>query len=536
MLRAMIVEDEPAHRLGLIRHVGWNRLGYAQPTDVPDAEEALRRLEREPVDVLLVDIRMLGMDGIALVQMLRQRHPKLYVLIISAYDEFEYARRAVEVGAAAYLLKPVKIEEVERWLAHFHDEYRLARQIAEEERMLLYKWKGSLELARTKVLEELLEDRSDRTRTAGKAWQKQMELLDMPYDDLCARLILFVPGGSAQTCHAGPSVFPAAQVLAAAGQALSDDGVVVAAQLQPNAAAVLFIAEAVCEFGLRPLLESKLAAIRSTLGNAGFGTVSICVSEEVQGWKQIPAAYRNAWLALERADSADGLALWADEVDVNAAGGTQSLGQLQALLYEKIAIADLPGYRSLLLRFFSCMDAEDGVPFGYVHAICCGLAEKLIRMSEAQGARMDGESADIWRTIVACTDRAALKSALLRISDRCAEAVSATRSGNKHQLVEKAVAYLHAHLQDNVTVKRIAGEVHLNAAYLSVLFKKEMGLTISDYLQRIRIEKAKQLLRDPNEKVYEIADKVGYQTSSYFTLQFKKAVGCTPMEFRKRRL
>jgi two-component system response regulator YesN len=81
-------------------------------------------------------------------------------------------------------------------------------------------------------------------------------------------------------------------------------------------------------------------------------------------------------------------------------------------------------------------------------------------------------------------------------------------------------------------VKQLAEQFHLNHSYLSVLFKKEMGRTISDFMQEARMNKAKELLRDPGIKVYEVAEQVGFQTAAYFTFLFKKTTGTTPQEFR----
>ena len=105
----------------------------------------------------------------------------------------------------------------------------------------------------------------------------------------------------------------------------------------------------------------------------------------------------------------------------------------------------------------------------------------------------------------------------------------------QHRLIRRIAAFLEEHLQDHVTVKQLAERFHLNASYLSVLFKKEIGRTISDFVQDARMNRAKTLLRDPGVKVYEVADRVGFQTTAYFSYLFKKRTGITPQEFRDYR-
>jgi Response regulator containing CheY-like receiver domain and AraC-type DNA-binding domain len=539
MMRAMIVEDEPAHRVGLMRHVRWSELGYEAPEQAADAEEALARMKTEPVDVLLVDIQMPGMDGLELVRTLRGSYPDVFVLIISAYDEFEYARRAVEIGANAYLLKPVKIEEVERWLTTFHEEHVLARKIAEEEALLKKKWQGSLELAREKFLEELLERGTGLAPMTDKECQRFTELLDLPYDEFCAHWLLFATEDAAATPAQPATGQPATmqtvpQVLETVKTVLSGDGIVVSAKSQPNMAAALFVTPGGGGPGVRTLLEHRLAAVLEALAAVGVPVDSVCVSETADEWKRIPKLYQDALLALEKAGSPESKIVWADDVPVDDLRGPGDLEQLQARMHEKIAAADLDGYMKLLASFFNRI--AGGISFRQTLAFCFGLVEKLMRTAELQGVRIGDESAYIWRTLIDCANPADLRSAVFRVSERITEAITRAQCSRKHQVIERAVEYLHDHLHENITVKEMAHAVHLNATYLSVLFKKEMGVTISDYLQQIRIERAKELLRDHDAKVYEVAERVGYQTSSYFTQQFKKWVGCTPAEFRKRRL
>lgn len=130
MLKALIVDDEPNHRFGLAKHVNWNGLGYDSPLLAEDADEALFLTGNNRIDVLIADVCMPGMDGIELVKEMRVRYPDIHVLIISGYEEFEFARAAVEAGAKAYLLKPLKIEEVENWLKKFRNEIKMAEKLA----------------------------------------------------------------------------------------------------------------------------------------------------------------------------------------------------------------------------------------------------------------------------------------------------------------------------------------------------------------------------------------------------------------------
>jgi two-component system response regulator YesN len=99
--------------------------------------------------------------------------------------------------------------------------------------------------------------------------------------------------------------------------------------------------------------------------------------------------------------------------------------------------------------------------------------------------------------------------------------------------MEVIVDYIGKNLRNGVTVNELADVVYMNPSYLSVLFKKEMGETITEYINRVRIDKAKKMLQQVNFKIYDIAQELGYQNPSYFAFQFKKSTGYTPAEYRR---
>jgi two-component system response regulator YesN len=100
-------------------------------------------------------------------------------------------------------------------------------------------------------------------------------------------------------------------------------------------------------------------------------------------------------------------------------------------------------------------------------------------------------------------------------------------------LIEKAKKIILQNLDKEISLSEIASQLYFHPNYLSRLFKKEVGLSITDYQIRLRIEKAKEILREPGVKVYEVAERVGYESVTYFNRLFKKEVGITPKEYQK---
>ena len=105
---------------------------------------------------------------------------------------------------------------------------------------------------------------------------------------------------------------------------------------------------------------------------------------------------------------------------------------------------------------------------------------------------------------------------------------------SEHNVISRIVQYLDEHLSEDISHDVIAAKHRLHPGYLSRLFKQEMGENLSEYLLRIRIEKAARLLKEDRHKIGQIAGMVGYSTSSYFSVMFKKYVGCSPREYCQR--
>ncbi|WJH33630.1 response regulator [Paenibacillus sp. CC-CFT747] len=111
-IKMLIVDDEPVICRGLRETIPWETIGVEVVGDASDGVEALERIESQPVDLVLTDIHMDGMDGLELAKELRQRYPHIRIIILSGYDYFDYARQAIRIGVEDYLLKPVDVDEL----------------------------------------------------------------------------------------------------------------------------------------------------------------------------------------------------------------------------------------------------------------------------------------------------------------------------------------------------------------------------------------------------------------------------------------
>lgn len=187
MLSVLIVDDEPSNIQGLVRYIEWRNLGYENPVTFESGEEALEALGETKFDVLISDVSMPGMTGIELVAKAKRIHPHLQVLMISGYNEFEFVRDAIDVGAQAYVMKPLKLAEVSSRLSMLRGTLEKMSAINEQTRELEKKVSESMKLTKERFVSDLI---------AGIAQADEMllswyQLLKLPTLEQGLRIIVF---------------------------------------------------------------------------------------------------------------------------------------------------------------------------------------------------------------------------------------------------------------------------------------------------------------------------------------------------------
>ncbi|MDQ0887839.1 two-component system response regulator YesN [Paenibacillus sp. V4I9] len=531
MIQALIVDDEPMHIQGLVRHIDWEKLGYHQPVTAESGEEALAIMADTRVDVLITDVSMPGMTGIELLAKCKSDYPHLQsmqTVMISGYDEFEFVQEAIHLGAKAYVLKPIKTQELEEKLAAFRDSIEKRIRIERETTALKEKVTGSLDVLQERFVNDLIEGRILSVELL-ESWRRLLELPErnwqtslflFGYDRLTpsnahdAREWVVFSEGLMKIVKVGLSGFT--------GTYFGKTGV--------DEAAVIYLNASPLD---RAKLEKQLAFIQDVLREQYNTTVTVGISRECLGWEEIPLLYKEVKYMMANGRLAGpGQLLYFDRGEMTEYRDFRLREEYIPEIVKMLEKGDSSNAVVYFDHAFDMLLTQEPVSFSYVQAFGMGLISELARKIK-RTKDSDGESNIlIWQKLIICTNATEIRGVVLEYLNQYSVLKQKEQTRQQHNLVHKISRYLEEHLQDNVTVKQLAEQFHLNASYLSVLFKKETGQTLSEFVQEARMAKAKELLGDPNIKVYEVAERVGFQTAAYFTFLFKKMVGTTPQEFR----
>lgn len=534
MLRVFLAEDETIIRETLRDTMPWAQCGYTFVGEASDGEMALPLIQQTKPDVLITDIRMPFMDGLALSKLVLQEFPRMKVIILSGYDDFVYAQKAIDLGVERYLLKPITkstlitvLEEVrekiqgERAQQNYLAQFRLEAQEYEQ-------------YARRRFVERIVAGQLSVQQIYEQAEKLDLDLRAQAYNMI---LLSAMPeSGSGAEAYSEPG-------------ARIRDGLVEHFLKYPEyiflrwnltSYAVLLLGDMAdmdrivkrCVDKVRELYEAYGPALNWYVAvgtpTRRLSSLPGCYEEVSRLW-----AYRHI-LPEQHILSAQTVSLLTGTgsdhdlsgLDVNKVNPAVITGVLQSASVQEVS--------SFVDEYIhSLEDALDSKPF-------CQYLMLSVRFTATQYVETLGIGQKEFLSNLNCLNMVGqqistddLKRYLSDILLRAME-LRDNLAGSKYKnLLKQAVGYIDANFQcDDISLNRVAKEVNISPNYLSAVFSQEMGTTFVEYLTAKRMEKARELLRSSDLRSGEIATAVGYKDSHYFSFLFKKTQGCTPRDYR----
>jgi two-component system response regulator YesN len=410
MYKVLLVDDEKIILDGISSIIDWNAAGTELAGTASNGLEAYEAIGRLHPDIVISDIRMPGMDGLALVEKTKTLYPSTEFILLSGFSEFEFAKTAMQFGVKHYILKPCNEEAIERALGETVAELNSRKEREAFVRQLQSELVKVLPSAKEQFLKELVTNKM----YGNREWEQYRSLFGISYEDRTVRLLLCQLEGAFEFEH-------------------------------------LFAAKNIAE----DILTRDLLILSTTIGNH----VLLLIKEELD----------------------------------------------EESLLERLKLTKETFY-------------------GYYR----------LDMTIAVGHPGDITKARlIYTDTLRCLNGDFVERAAYRICESNFEAQKNKHSG----IIAKAIDIIETHIGNpNLSLQWVAGEMlYMNADYLGKLFRKETGEKFSNYVMKLRIEKAKErILQTDDVKVFELAELVGFgDNPQYFSQVFKKNTGVTPSEYKR---
>ena len=578
MYSVLILDDEEPLREA-IRILGdWEGLGVGAIHEATDGEEGLALLREYRIDLVMIDMKMPGMDGSEFLRRLEKEYPDVLSVVISGYNDFEYTRQAIRSRALDYLLKPVNRHGLNDVLQRAVEELELRRRKAEEKISRGRALNVSLPKLRENVYLSIIRRSFHPNREAdtlamigavgGEARLYGAVSLRLLNLDRVRRGRFYGDTGLLHAAIANVVRDCAPEGMESFGFAdPGGDREMIAVCACRVCGGDSFRTELRVEAYLRELLPAleRLFGLRAA---AGFGPLSASLGELADSYEEARAAVGRlnllridgpvlagpggaGELPLRRAGEGaqppgrlpaaaarhgakpDAAAFAAALVRIAAAA--ESGGHAQALRIAEDALAELkaPGFLALGDAQRLLAEAEavlgrgaDGEPVGGsdpAHGAPAGRAEG--RAAWQDSAPEDAEAGDL-------ADAAQWERRMLDAVERCCrQARRADRTGASFHISDIR-AYIDRHYFEEIKISMFTEKYFLSREYLMKLFKQEYGVGIHEYTQKLRMEKARVLLGEEGLKIQEISDMLGYNDKNYFSKAFRNYFGVSPSEYR----
>ena len=545
MLKIFLAEDEVVVRETIKRMIPWEELGFELVGEAADGEMALPLLLRQQPDLLITDIKMPFMDGLTLARLAKKEIPGLKVVILSGYDDFNYAKQAIGIGVEDYLLKPItknalieRLSEIRRRYEHEKTQKEYYEKFQRE--MQAYEKNSSRDF-----FEALVGGSMDMMEVYKRAEKLGLDIVAEAYN-----VLIFT-----MNCDED---FSGQRDEYSSWEAESLE--LLENFFAGHSSAMLFrsniFSYGVLLKGQRETIEENTRAcvdeIRKILSRQdGRREWFLAVGQSVERLSQIQKSYHTASRAFSQRYLYDENILYYDEMETMEHPGGQAETEDNAYL-QKVDVNALNP--AILQKFLSNGLQEETENFvkDYFYAIGQEPMESLVFrnyvilnvrfsvISFIKGLGCDTnemESADTEEVLAESGKN--MESAIAYAKKMISQAIEIRdqNSGNKNRSILKtAVDFIDSHYMDEeISLNTVANVANVSSNHFSALFSQNMGQTFIEYLTSLRMNKAKELLRCTGMRSSEIAGEIGYKDAHYFSYLFKKTQGMTPSDYRKAR-
>jgi two-component system response regulator YesN len=539
MFKLLIVEDEPSFREGILTMIDWEAEGIRVIGTASNGRKALEVMEEEVPDILLTDIRMPQMSGLELIEETQRRGIELIPVLLTGYSEFQYAQKALKLGVFDYILKPCNPKQVREVISKVKEQLIRSKSLAIQVDQLERRWLQSARLVmEEKLLGWLRSTSAAKDRRLADVKKYGIRLMDEPmlaivfrfdskelnehaYDDNDLRLIRYAAANIMEE-SIGDRFSGHHELLT-----LEDQFILLAN-----------VPEATSSDQIQASLESVQRNLASFLKvSVSIGVGSVVTLSNLQD------SYKEALEALSRRFFHGGSGLFvASKQEEEPSSAAVSSPKFQAELVvlvknirEHLSQSNYAAFVSEAEEWLNSFREQNlSIPRIHLHtySLIDGLV-KIIGTSPDDSIKGAMEQFEAYAGQVQKLETfEELSTMMTVVVQRFVELMNSKKP--VHKTIQFVIDLIGEKYDTNLTLKSIAEEVFMSPSHLSTLFRQEMGINFLDYLHQHRIEKAKQLLKEGDGKIYAVARQVGYYDEAHFVRFFKKWTGLLPSQYKKQ--
>ena len=525
MLKIIIVDDEPLYRKYLINSVEWEKYGFQVCCEAKNGIDALEKIREYKPDIGLVDINMPFMDGLELAEKIREESLDIAVILVTGYNEFEYARKAIKFGVVDYILKPFDNEELMTPLLK-------VKEAIEKKRIRRMEHREEADFIKDRLLNMLV---SNEFTLSNEDMIKKLSKLGITMSSFLFRIIVVEIDNLYQKWNKSNEIvlwqFAVSNILNeitnSSGRNIIFHG--------PEGRIVSLI-QYENEEEWENFQPEEYERVCKVVEELFYFTITMGVGRPVKSFKEVRSSYIDAVAALQNKLIVSNLRV-IDYSNIETTG--MNVGFYSSSINEKLFLGLKTGEKDMIRKELDNIFEyilENSLSIDYTRTVFAG----LISLCLSYVVEMEKNIEDIfgdkfmpYSEINHIGSLDEIQQWLYSIYEKVIDYMDTNKLTKSKILVKKVKDYIDTNLQDTeLGLTNISGAFYMNSSYIRKIFKSEMGITISDYITNARMQKAKELLTGNDDiAISKIAEITGYSDACYFSKSFKKYMGMSPSQY-----
>lgn len=522
-MKALIVDDEKHVREGIRLLGAWDEYGIEEIYEAGNGEEATHIIQKFKPEIIFSDMKMPKMDGTQLLEWIKENQPTSKTIVVTGYDDYHYMRKALHSGSLDYLLKPVDPEILNTTLEKAVKEWKKdeeERRSKENSSLLVNEMKP---VYRDRKLTQLMNSESQNE----DLYENFGFHLSQHYTVALARI-----NGKTIEAFQGDRDLAYFTVLNVINEILMENECGIGFRYLSNKGEIVIIFWDKFE-----QMEKLLVQIYQTVKSAMDVSCPISVGEQVHALSKLRDSYKHAKQVLLSRNILDTNDNKVYMREIQPAGGLRNIMAYSSSIELAVQAGETEAFEEVIEQITN--DFTENHYLSLKQLLNFENEYLVISNRWFKNYNLPLKPADdIEKRVDAFFDENGIfqieeyKQRIRREIAIFLKKVKRSTLRKKSNIIYDIEKYLEANFDRDVKLQEISDHFFMSREYISRKFKQEFNVNITDYIVKIRMNKAKSLLKNSQLKIYEIANMVGYQDDKYFRKVFKKVEGTTPNEYR----
>lgn len=531
MIKMLIVDDELIIRKGISMSIDWEEQGVEIVGEAANGKEAIEKLETLKPDILITDIRMPEMNGLELCRYIYEKNFDIKMIVLTGYDDFEYAKQAITYKVNDFLLKPVGAEKLIEAVAKIIKEINQERIKLEEEKLYKNLVSSNINIMQKKFINNVLKNeltieddiinrgQQIKVDLSGPSYQVFVCEID-DYRKLKRKYSKLEIKEITQKTIDDLKAFMNQDILNIRLEEIENEKIIFEGIINIKAD---------CNH-----IENNFWEFIDTIKIRSGISLTVGLGRVYQEINKINCSYIEAKAALMNKIYVGKSKVINAKEQISRTLDEKYIGEnvdIQSAIINSVKEKDEQNLKLNIKRLYYNLTSRE-VSFESVKLLIMKIMMKVINLNIVE----DGNIELIYTSFIKELDYCEIiKDMMIILEKSLINLIETSQINNCKSIIDIAISYIEKNYNEAITLEQLSKITFVTPNYISRIFKEETGKNFKEYLNEYRVNKAKQFLNDNVYKSYEIAEKVGYKDYKYFSTIFKKYTGLSPSKYKKNK-